>query len=195
MKFLFQSVARFNWVVFFYYWVVELLRVFPGGSVVKNLPAKQETQVWSLVQKDPLEKEMPTHSSVLAWKISWTEEPWRAVNWGTKSQTRLSNKFFFFKLYNIVLVLPNIEMNPPQVYMCFPSWTLLPPPSSLPKSSLWVVPVHQPQASSIVHRSFFTCSEYKATVGYFVNIFLQPVTFLFIFLKLCLSKQRNFSSW
>ena len=37
--------------------------------------------------------------------------------------------FFFFKLYNIVLVLPYIEMNPPQVYMCSPSWTLLPPPS------------------------------------------------------------------
>ena len=37
--------------------------------------------------------------------------------------------YFIFKLYNIVLVLPNIEMNPPQVYMCFPSWTLLPPPS------------------------------------------------------------------
>ena len=37
--------------------------------------------------------------------------------------------FFFFKLYNIVLVLPNIEMNPPRVYMCSPSRTLLPPPS------------------------------------------------------------------
>ena len=37
---------------------------------------------------------------------------------------------FIFKLYNIVLVLPNIKMNPPQVYMCSPSWTLLPPPSS-----------------------------------------------------------------
>ena len=37
--------------------------------------------------------------------------------------------FFFFKLYNILLVLPNIEMNPPQVYMCSPFWTLLPPPS------------------------------------------------------------------
>ena len=36
---------------------------------------------------------------------------------------------FIFKLYNIVLVLPNIEMNPSQVYMCSPSWTLLPPPS------------------------------------------------------------------
>ena len=37
--------------------------------------------------------------------------------------------YFIFKLHNIVLVLPNIEMNPPQVYMCSPSWTHLPPPS------------------------------------------------------------------
>ena len=37
--------------------------------------------------------------------------------------------YFIFKLYNIVLVLPYIEMNPPQAYMCSPSWTLLPPPS------------------------------------------------------------------
>ena len=45
--------------------------------------------------------------------------------------------YFIFKLYIIVLVLPNIKMNPPQVYMCSPSWTLLPPPSSLPIPSLW----------------------------------------------------------
>ena len=42
--------------------------------------------------------------------------------------------FFIFKLYNIVLVLPNIEMNLPQVYLCSPSWTLLPPPSPYPPS-------------------------------------------------------------
>ena len=42
----------------------------------------------------------------------------------------LFNLILFFKLYIIVLVLPNIKMNPPQVYMCSPSWTLLPPPSS-----------------------------------------------------------------
>ena len=60
--------------------------------------------------------------------------------------------YFIFKLYIIVLVLPNIKMNPPQAYMCFP--TLNPPPSSLPIPSLWVVPVHQPQASSIVHRTW-----------------------------------------
>ena len=43
----------------------------------KNLPAMQETRVWSLVWEDPLEKEMVTHSSVLAWRIQWTEEPGR----------------------------------------------------------------------------------------------------------------------
>ena len=40
---------------------------FPGGSVEKNPPAMQEMQVWSLGQEDPLEKEMATHSSILAW--------------------------------------------------------------------------------------------------------------------------------
>ena len=48
---------------------------FPSSSVVKNLPAMQETQVPSLGQEDPLEQEMATHSSILAWEISWTEEP------------------------------------------------------------------------------------------------------------------------
>ena len=43
--------------------------------MVKNLLAMQETQVGSLGQEDPLEKEMATHSSILAWRISWTEEP------------------------------------------------------------------------------------------------------------------------
>ena len=44
------------------------------AQLVENLPAMQETQVQSLCQKDPLEKEMATHSSVLAWRIEWTEE-------------------------------------------------------------------------------------------------------------------------
>ena len=48
---------------------------FPGGSVVKNLPAMWETRVRSLGWEDPLEREMATHSSTLAWKIPWTEEP------------------------------------------------------------------------------------------------------------------------
>ena len=48
---------------------------FLVAQTVKHLPAMQETQVWSLGQEDPLEKEMTPHSSTLAWKIPWMEEP------------------------------------------------------------------------------------------------------------------------
>ena len=45
------------------------------AQIVKHMPAMQETRVRSLGWEDPLEKEMVTHSSTLAWKIPWTEEP------------------------------------------------------------------------------------------------------------------------
>ena len=48
---------------------------FPGGPVVKNLPAEQETQVRPLSRENHLEKGMLTHSSILAWRILWTKEP------------------------------------------------------------------------------------------------------------------------
>ena len=54
---------------------VMQLKVFPSGSVVKNLPAMQETRVLSLGQENPREQEMATHSTILAWRIPWTEEP------------------------------------------------------------------------------------------------------------------------
>ena len=50
--------------------------------MVKNLPAMQETQVQSLDWEDPLEKEMATHSSILAWRIPWREEPGRLPSMG-----------------------------------------------------------------------------------------------------------------
>ena len=63
------------------------------AQTVKRLPAMWETRVRSLSQEDPLEKEMATHSSTLAWKTPWTEE-------GTKSQRRLSDfTFYFFFLF------------------------------------------------------------------------------------------------
>ena len=48
---------------------------FPGGSVVKNPPANAGEAVWSLAGEHPLEEEMATYSSILAWEIPWTVEP------------------------------------------------------------------------------------------------------------------------
>ena len=53
-------------------------------SVVKNLPAKQETWVQSLGWEDPLEEEMATHSSIPAWEIPWTEDPGGLQSMGSK---------------------------------------------------------------------------------------------------------------
>ena len=53
-------------------------------QLVKNLPAMQESQVQSLGEEDPLLKEMATHSSILAWKIPWTEEPSRLQFMGSQ---------------------------------------------------------------------------------------------------------------
>ena len=55
------------------------------AQMVKDLPAMQETQVRSLDWEDPLEKEMATHSSTLAWKIPWTEEPGKLESMGSQS--------------------------------------------------------------------------------------------------------------
>ena len=54
------------------------------AQMVKNLPAMEETQVQSLGQEDPLEKGMTTHSSIVTWRIPWTEEPGKQV---AKSRT------------------------------------------------------------------------------------------------------------
>ena len=52
--------------------------------MIKHLPAMQETQIRSLGQDDPLEKGMATHSSILAWKIPWMEEPGRLQSMGSQ---------------------------------------------------------------------------------------------------------------
>ena len=73
-------------VPFLHYTVSPLTPCFPGGLVVKNLLV-QETQVsqfWSLGWKDPLEWEMATHSSILAWKILQAEKPGGLLSWVRK---------------------------------------------------------------------------------------------------------------
>ena len=61
------------------------------AQTVKHPPAMQETRVQSLGQEDPVEKEMATHSSILAWKIPWTEEPGGLQSMGWQIWTRLSD--------------------------------------------------------------------------------------------------------
>ena len=71
-----ESITTSSYVMLWASWVAQ---------TVKNLPAMQETWVQSLDQEDPLEKEMATHSSILAWEISWTEEPGRLQSMGSQT--------------------------------------------------------------------------------------------------------------
>ena len=72
---------------FHFHFLVSLM-----AQMVKNLSAMQETQVQFLSQEDPLEERMTTHSSIVAWRIPWTEKPGGLQSMGiTKSQTRLSD--------------------------------------------------------------------------------------------------------
>ena len=65
----------------------------PVAQTVKNLSAMQETRVRSLGREDPLEKGMAIHSSILAWRIPWTEEPGGPQSMGSQSMgSRLSDQ-------------------------------------------------------------------------------------------------------
>ena len=83
---------------------------FPGGSVVKNLPAKQEMWVQSLSLEDPLEKEMTTHSSILARGNPMDRGAWQAAVSGvTKSQTWISNYTAAVEFKNVDCVESSIR--------------------------------------------------------------------------------------
>ena len=71
--------------------------------MAKNLPVIQETQVRSLGQEDPLEKGMATHSSTLAWRIPWTEEPGGLQSMGHKESDMTE------QLTHIILVFPGLQ--------------------------------------------------------------------------------------
>ena len=80
---------------------------FPDGAVVKNPPTMQEIGVQSLDRGDPLEEEMATHSSVLVWRIPWTEEPGRLQSMGSqrvghdraRTHTHTHALYYVFKMF------------------------------------------------------------------------------------------------
>ena len=67
--------------------------------MVKCLPAMRETQVRSLGQEGPLQKEMATHSSTLGWKIPWMEEPGSYSLWGCKESGMTEQLYFHFLFF------------------------------------------------------------------------------------------------
>ena len=73
-------------------------------QTVKNLPAMPETWVWSLGQEDPLEKEMATHFSTLAWKISWPEEPSGLQSMGSRRVRHDWPTLAYITEYNVKMV-------------------------------------------------------------------------------------------
>ena len=91
-----SSLLHWCWFCPVLYFVTSLV-----AQIVKRLPTMQRAWVQSLGQEDPLEKEMATHSSTLAWRIPWTEEPDRLRSMGLQSQTRLSDfAFTYFVTYS-----------------------------------------------------------------------------------------------
>ena len=79
--------------------------------MVKNPPAKQEMRVYSLGQEDPLKKEIATHSSILAWKIAWTEEPGGLQSMGCKESDTTEQLNTEYPLLQI-FVSPFISQEP-----------------------------------------------------------------------------------
>ena len=86
---------------------------FPGSSVVKNLPAMQEMQVQSLGREDPMREDMAIHSSILARKIPWTEEPGglrpigpqRVRRWRPSMHAEVSFGHYIYKLMKLKVEL------------------------------------------------------------------------------------------
>ena len=76
------------------------------AQTVKRVPTVQETRVRSLGREDPQEKEMATHPSTLAWKISWMKERVRLQSMGSQSRTQLSDFTWWESSLGILSVLP-----------------------------------------------------------------------------------------
>ena len=101
--------------------MVTIVVDFPSGSMVKNLPAKEESQVWSLGQEDPLEKEMATRSSSLAWEIPWIEKPgglWTIVSHSQIWLKQLSTHYYMLNM------LPTFYFYCFKDFFLFLMWTI-----------------------------------------------------------------------
>ena len=86
------------------------------AQMVKHQPAMWETRVQSLGQEDPLEKEMVTHSSILAWKIPWMEEPGRLQSMGSQ-KSDMTEQFHFTHFSHFILYQWRRKWKPTPVFL------------------------------------------------------------------------------
>ena len=104
--YLYSAISQFSWKSLMTFPHISLARTgsyahfrdFPVAQMVKHLPTTWETRVRSLGQEDPLEKEMATHSSTLAWRIPWTEERGRLQSMGSKESDTTEWLHFHFPI-------------------------------------------------------------------------------------------------
>ena len=133
-------------------------RYTPLAQTVKRLSTMWETWVQSLGREDPLKKEMAIHSSTIAWKIPWTEEPGRApVHGVVKSQTRLSDFTFIFPFHALNLDWPFISHVVIYMLQCY----------SLKSSHLHLLP-QSPKVCSL-HLCLLCCLAYRVIITIFLN--------------------------
>ena len=118
-----NAYAQFQFFVFCFFFFPEIMVIIAISQhyddhtsliaqSVKNLPAMQETQVRLLYSEDTLEKEMATHSSILAWKIPWTKEPGWLQSTGSQEPdtTQQLNHHRDDYIQNVKCLLPNISL-------------------------------------------------------------------------------------
>ena len=104
------------------------------AQMVMNLSTMWETQVWSLIQKDPLQKGMATNVSILAWRIPWTDEPGRLQSVGSQRVRHNWETFTLrsFQTYDTIVLLTIVTMlyitSPGLIYLITKSLHLWPPP-------------------------------------------------------------------
>ena len=128
-----------------------------------------ERRAWWAILHGVRQDLAPKQQQQKKWLHFWSEKCYicfskpRSLKLGTFFFFTFFKFYFIFKLYNIVLVLPNIEMNPPQVYLCSPSWILLPPPSTYPPSG-------SSQCTSPKHPVSCYISEVKSAIYASVNL-------------------------
>ena len=152
------------------------------AQMVKNLPAMQETWVWSLGLEDPLKEEMATHSSILAWRIPWTEEPGRLQSIGSQraGYDWASNSFLPFCLplptFSSKTMQPSfLDLQAFSLYVWWPRLTkVLIDPDHFSMLERWEqdhVPIyfHHPPLSPVIHTHTHTHTHFWILQHIYVN--------------------------